>query len=129
VTLVVLALVTPHTLKVGPDLPSWSEDELTSLPDGAVVLNDWEWGGYLMWKHPDLDFVLSGYGDIYTTEELDRNIDLVRVNPQWDEAVESIAPDLIILRTDSPLTYALEQSADWSVIRSADGVTVLRPSQ
>src|SRR3546814_14347614 len=81
-----------------------------------------------MWKHPDLNFVLSGYGDIYTTEELDRNIDLVRVNPEWDETVDSIDPDLIILRADSPLTYALEQSADWSVIRSADGVTVLRPS-
>ncbi|NYG58044.1 hypothetical protein BJ980_000967 [Nocardioides daedukensis] len=128
VTLVVLALVTPHTLKVGPDLPSWSEDELTSLPDGAVVLNDWEWGGYLMWEHPDLDFVLSGYGDIYTTEELDRNIDLVRVNPEWDDAVESIEPDLAILRTDSPLAYALEQRDDWSVVRSEDGVTVLRPS-
>src|SRR3546814_11860091 len=102
---------------------------MSSVPDGASVLNDWAWGGYLMWKHPDLNFVLSGYGDIYTTEELDRNIDLVRVNPEWDETVDSIDPDLKIFEADSNLPHALAQNSHWSLIRSAAGVTALRLSQ
>ena len=37
------------------------------------MLNDWGEGGYLMWRFPELDFVMNGYGDIYTDDELARN--------------------------------------------------------
>ena len=40
------------------------------MPDGTRILNESVFGGYLMWRYPDLDFMFSGYGDIYTTDEL-----------------------------------------------------------
>ena len=47
----------------------------TSRP-ARSVLNDWGQGGWMMWRWPDLDFVMHGYGDIFTDDELDRNFRL-----------------------------------------------------
>ncbi len=47
------------------------------MPPGTKVLNDWALGGYLMWRYPQLDLVMHGYGDTFTTAELTRNNDLL----------------------------------------------------
>ena len=49
---------------------------LDDLPAGTAVLNDWGEGGWLMWRWPDLNFVMNGYGDIFTDAELARNYQL-----------------------------------------------------
>ena len=65
-----------------PARPDWYAD-LDALPAGTAVLNDWGEGGYLMWRFPDLDFVMNGYGDIYTDAELARNFRMDGTDPGW----------------------------------------------
>ncbi|MDT0201188.1 hypothetical protein [Nocardioides sp. AE5] len=127
VAVAALPLIAPHTLKVGPELPDRIEEDLAALPAGAVVLNEWKWGGYLMWKHPELDFVVSGYGDIYTTEELDRNVTLTKVDPGWDSRLDEIGPTVALLDAESRLAYALIHTSGWTVSRESDGVVLMKP--
>ena len=61
---------------------------LDDLPAGTAVLNDWGEGGYLMWRFPDLNFVMNGYGDIFTDDEIARNYRMDATNPGWLESVE-----------------------------------------
>ena len=70
--LAVLAVAVPRTADEPPEEPSWAS-AVDDLPAGTAVLNDWGQGGWMMWRWPDLDFVINGYGDIFTDEELDRN--------------------------------------------------------
>ena len=54
------------------------------------MLNDWSLGGYLMWRYPQLDLVMHGYGDTFTTAELTRNNDLLLVAPGWEDDVRAL---------------------------------------
>ncbi len=86
VALLALALAVPHTSADPPHQPAWVDPALSHLPAGTKVLDDWGWGGYLMWRYPQLDLVMHGYGDTFTTAELTRNQGLVTLC-QWVGAV------------------------------------------
>ena len=57
----------PRTADEPPDEPSWAS-AVDDLPAGTVVLNDWGQGGWMIWRWPELDFVMNGYGDIFTDD-------------------------------------------------------------
>ena len=121
----VLGMVVPHTAAVPPGQPAWVDRELVPLPAGTAVLNEWGWGGYLMWRYPGLHLVMHGYGDTFTTAELDRNKDISELVPGWEDRVEDLQVDYALLPPDSPLAYALAEHAGWRVIRVSDDVELL----
>lgn len=126
--LVVLAFAVPHTSEEPLAQPSWLDAELSTLPAGTVVLDEWGWGGYLMWRYPQLDLVMHGYGDTFTVEELERNTDLREVQPGWDTMARQTGAEVAVLTTDSPLAYALELER-WEVVHEgADLVLLEAPS-
>lgn len=123
-TLVVLALVVPHTAGDPPTQPDWVDRELGALPSGTVVLNDWGDGGLVMWAHPQLHLVMHGYGDTFTTEELERNVDILDLERGWQDLVRETGAEVAFLRTDHPLTAALED-AGWVVEEASEEVELL----
>ena len=79
--LAVLALAGAADRRPAPDRTRTGCPTLDDLPAGTAVLNDWGEGGYLMWRYPELNFVMNGYGDIYTDDELARNFQHGRDQP------------------------------------------------
>lgn len=126
VALAALAAVVPHSADQPPGQPVWVDQELAALPKGTPVLNDWAWGGYLMWRYPQVDLVMHGYGDTFTLPELERNRDILELAPDWDDAVQDLEVDYAVLDPDSSLAYALEQHAGWTVINRSEEVELLR---
>lgn len=124
--LAVLAAVVPQTSDRPPAEDAWVAEELGALPPGTKVLNEWGDGGYVMWAHPHLDLLMHGYGDTFTTAELDRNVDIRELERGWDDLVRDTGVEVAFLRTDHPLTYALAQQG-WRVVRSSEDVTLLEP--
>jgi hypothetical protein len=122
-TAILAALVGGKT--VGPPRPGWADAELDRLAPGTSVLDAWEWGGYLAWRHPDLNFVISGYGDMFTTAELDRNVALTDTDEGWLEDLASTDARIALVAPDSDLAYGLEQTAGWTVVRSSDDMVLL----
>jgi hypothetical protein len=123
--LAALALLVPRTSPDPPPEPAWVDGALASLPAGTVVLNDWGWGGYLMWRHPHLDLVMHGYGDSFTTSELQRNKDIGELEPGWDDQVDDTGARYALLPTDSRLAYALEHHEGWSLVHESEDVAFL----
>ena len=124
--LAVLAVLTPRTAD-GPDddlVSAEVEAALDDLPAGTAVLNDWGDGGYVMWAHPQLDLVMHGYGDTFTTAELQRNSDILDLERGWQDLVRSTGAEVAFLPTDQPLTAALED-AGWRVVDGDDDVELL----
>ena len=72
-----LALAVPHSADHPPAQPSWVDPAMRSLSAGTKVVDSWDWGGYLMWRYPQLDLLMHGYGDTFTVSELQRNTDIV----------------------------------------------------
>jgi hypothetical protein len=108
-------------------VPSWTDARLAALPEGSRVLDDWANGPYLLWKHPELSVVMHGYGDVFTDAEIERNRQIMVLDPEWDRQVDRLEVDAALVHTDSPLGYALMQDSRWTVVEQDDDFVFLVP--
>jgi hypothetical protein len=125
--LATLAVLVPHTADEHRDTPSWLDGALGDLPAGTRVIDDSGFGGYLMWRFPQLDVVVHGYGDLYTDDELERNADIERVRAGWVELVQDTGATYAVLPPNSPLAYNLREAEGWRVVERSDDLELLRP--
>jgi hypothetical protein len=123
----VLAVLVPRTSDHTPPHPHWVTDSFESMPAGTRVLNESVFGGYLMYRYPDIDFMFSGYGDIYTTGELEDMSDINELQPGWDDLIRDAAPAYAFVDPDTPLGYALVHAEGWTVVEDDEDVQLLAP--
>jgi hypothetical protein len=123
--LAVLAIVVPSTADEPPPRPDWYAD-LDAMPADTVVLSDWGEGASLMWRFPDLDFVVSGYGDIYTDAELARNYRMDGTAPGWVADVKGTGARYALLKTGSDLAYGLDTQEGWEELHRSDTFVLLQ---
>jgi len=124
-TLVALAVAVPHTSDRPMARPAWMDPALSTLPAGTKVLDDWDWGGYLMWRYPGLDLMMHGYGDTFTTAELNRNNDLLMTNPGWQQDLRHLGVRVAVLRPDTLLATQLAVTEGWRVVRRSGDLELL----
>ena len=125
VALAVLAAAVPHTSADPPAQPSWLDPAMTALPPHTPIVSEWAYAGYLMWKYPDLDQVMHGYGDTYTVPELQRNEDILTIAPGWDRELRSTNARVAVLPTHLSLAYALEHQEGWRVVHRSPSLEML----
>ena len=124
--LATLAVLVPHTADEPRDTPPWLDGALGDLPAGTRVINDSGFGGYLMWRFPQLDVVMHGYGDLYTDDELERNADIEGVRAGWVEPGPGHRREYAVLPPDSPLAYNLREVEGWTVVEHGADLELLR---
>jgi hypothetical protein len=127
--LVALAVIVPRTSADPLREPGWADPALGGLPAGTKVLNDWDLGGYLMWRYPRLDLVMHGYGDTFTTVELDRNKGFLMLSPGWERDLHATGARVAVLRPWSRLAYALVAQEGWSIVHASESLEMLRAPQ
>jgi hypothetical protein len=125
--LTTLAFLVPSSAAAPPPQPAWVDPALSSLPSGTKVLDESAFGGYLMWRYPQLDLMAHGYGDTYTTGELERNSQIGDLKPGWDDLVRESNVEYALLDPESPLAYALRKQEGWTVLHDDPEVQLLQP--
>jgi hypothetical protein len=126
--LAVLALLVPHTSARPPEQPAWVDPALSALPSGTKVVAEWSYDGYLMWKYPQLDLLMHGYGDTFTIPELQRQTDIMTLEPGWDRELRATHCDVAVLKPEFRLAYELEHLEGWRVVHhSADLEMLVAP--
>lgn len=125
--LVVLAAVVPRTAAEPPSRPAWADPALDAMPAGTPVLNDWDLGGWLMWRHPQLDPVMHGYGDTFTTGELRRNLTIESAGLGWVDLVRETQVSYALVDPDSALAHGLVVDEHWEVLHRSDDLELLAP--
>ena len=121
------AVAVPAVLNARIDdsvVPNWVDERLDALPAQSRVLNGWGEGAYLLWRHPDKDFVMHGYGDVFTDAEIERNADVMRLQPGWDEDLQALDVDVAVLRSDSVPAYTLRDVLCWPVVEADSDYTM-----
>jgi hypothetical protein len=125
----VLALLVPHTSDRPPAQPAWVEPALSALPTGTKVVSEWGYSAYLMWKYPQLDLLMHGYGDTFTIPELQRQTDIITLAPGWDQELRDTHCLIAVLKPSYRLAYALEHQEGWRVVHhSADMEMLVAPA-
>jgi hypothetical protein len=93
----------------------------------GVVLNEYDWGGYLIWHlYPDYRVTIDGRVAVYGPDRFRQHLAVFRLAPGWRDALAALAPDTALVRSGSALAAALRASG-W-VVRHEDRLaTVLDP--
>ncbi|HET7055990.1 MAG TPA: hypothetical protein VFI12_05970, partial [Thermomicrobiales bacterium] len=124
--LAALAVAVPRTASDPPSQPAWLDPALSALPAGTKVVDSSDYGGYLMWRYPQLDLLSHGYGDTFTVAELQRNVNIATLAPGWDRELRMTGCTVAILRPTSTLGYALIHEEHWIVLHRSATVAELR---
>ena len=102
----------------GP-FPKAAAERLANLPDGRM-LNPYGWGGYLIWKLPDVPVSVDGRADLYGYDLLDNALRMERLKPGWDEYLDERGVDYVLSQDETPLAEGLRLLDGWSVIYEDD---------
>ncbi len=90
------------------------------------MLTSLEGGSYLMWAHPQLDLLMHGYGDTFTIPELERNNDILKLEPGWASELRETGVRIAVLEPDSQLAYALAHQEGWQVEHRSSDLEMLQ---
>ncbi len=77
-----------------------------------------------MWRYPELDLLMHGYGDTFTISELQRNTDILACTRVGRAAARHRRADRRA-PPDRPLAYALEHQLDWQVLHRSPTIEML----
>ena len=75
------------------------------------------WGGYLIYRlYPETQVVVDDRHDLYGDEFLKEYLKVVLVQPGWDEALDKLHGDWVLMPTESPLANILRLKAGWESV-------------
>lgn len=119
----ICAAIVPGSATTPDKVPTNLSATLDTL-DPGVVLNAYEVGGWLRWKHPEWEPVVDGMTEAYSLHHLRNYARVTAVAPGWEEVVHDWGAQVALVPHESPLALALEERLNWAVVED-DGPYVL----
>ena len=93
------------------------------------LLNEYDWGGYLIWRVPERPVFIDGRLFLFLPDVLTEYEEMVFVRPGWRDQLERHSIVQVLLRPDRPLVTAL-RDAGWTVVaEDATALLLQRPSR
>jgi hypothetical protein len=89
------------------------------------MLNDYGWGGYLIWNRPEDKVFIDGRADVYLKKVFRDYRQITRLKPEAAALLESYRIDYVFMPVDAPLVQALKLSPRWSVFYEDETAAIL----
>jgi hypothetical protein len=86
-----------------PDLRAYPTGALSSLPTGPGVVNDYDWGGFLIWYAPATPVFIDGRLFPYTGAALRDYEELASLGPSWRDVLARRGVRAVLVKPASPL--------------------------
>ncbi len=125
VLLTILAFAVPHTSSTPGGVPLGLDGRLDRLPPGTKVFNAYELGGWIQWRHPDLDPYIDGLITPYSSAHATAYERAVTTSTGWYGVVQDSAAPVALLRTGSSLAVLLERRG-WRQDAESEGYVLLQ---
>ncbi|MDQ2913799.1 MAG: hypothetical protein M3T56_11145 [Chloroflexota bacterium] len=111
-----------------PNLSPYPAAVLSSLPPGPGVVNDYDWGGFLIWYAPATPVFIDGRLFPYTGDALRDYETLVSLGPTWREVLVRRGARALLLKPASPLAVRA-RDLRWAIVaESASYVLFMVPN-
>jgi hypothetical protein len=111
-----------------PNLSPYPTGALASLPAGPGLVNDYDWGGFLIWYAPATPVFIDGRLFPYTGDALRDYETLVSLGPTWRDVLARRGARAILVRPASPLAVRA-RDLRWPIVtESASYVLFVVPN-
>jgi hypothetical protein len=121
----VVAMVVPHTAARPGEVPVGLDAQLDRLPAGTPIFNAYPLGGWIAWRHPDLNQYIDGLITPYTAQHASDYQRTQMLDPGWYAVVRDSGAPVALLESDSALAAALQRQG-WTSSGSEEGYVLLR---
>lgn len=126
--LVAVALLGLGTLPTAPDGSAYPARALGALRSGkGALLNEYDWGGYLIWNAPERPVFIDGRLLPYLPSVLADFNTAVALGPGWRDILARDRITSVLLRPDRPLVGALREDGWRVVVDVPNAVLLERP--
>jgi len=117
----------PPPAMAGMDLPFGAAAFLAQEPCVGRLLNDYGWGGYLIWRlHPVCPVFVDGRADLYGPTVLEDYATLLRLGEGWEQLLDAYDIRTVLLPPDTPLIQLLRRDPGWRLRYEDEAAVVLR---
>jgi hypothetical protein len=98
-----------------PNLSPYPTSALSSLPPGPGVVNDYDWGGFLIWYAPATPVFIDGRLFPYTGDALRDYETLVSLGPTWRDVLARRGVGALLVKPASPLAVRA-RDLRWQIV-------------
>jgi len=91
-------------------------------------LNEYDWGGYLIWRVPERPVFIDGRLFLFLPDVLTDYEEIVFVRPSWRDRLARHDVTQVLLRPDRPIVVALKEEG-WRVRAEDDRAILLERPQ
>jgi hypothetical protein len=111
-------------------LPVAAAEKLAALDPGEAVLAPDSWGGYLIYRlGPRIKPLVDDRHDLYGSGFLRDYLTLMHGDAGWQDVLDGMHPNWVLLSVESPLALRLRQTPGWRVVyEDVTGALFLRGS-
>jgi hypothetical protein len=124
---VAMGLVSLTFVPSAPDERAYPAGAIAALRDGGgTLLNEYDWGGYLIWRAPERPVFIDGRLFPFMPTVLDDWNTAVRLGPSWRDVLTRYGITTVLLRPERPLVGALREDG-WRTSTGPGWVLLSRP--
>ena len=111
-----------------PNLTPYPTGALSSLPPGPGLVNDYDWGGFLIWYAPATPVFIDGRLFPYTGDALRDYETVVSLGPTWRDVLARRGARALLVKPASPLAVRA-RDLRWPIVaESASYVLFMVPN-
>lgn len=96
--------------------PTQAAAFLQAHPPSGRLFNDYDWGGYLIWRLPSTPVFVDGRADLYGDQLLQRFANAYQLKDSWRQTLEQWQIQTVIVPPDSALATGLQLAEDWKIV-------------
>ena len=98
------------------ELPVGAVDYLLAERPLGPIFNDYNWGGYLIWRTPEYPVYVDGRTDLYDDEFLTDYLRIDFAHESWQEKLAKDDINLAVISVESPLAKAMTAADNWQIL-------------
>jgi len=134
---VAIVLIVLSSLQVRQIVRRQPESEGAAFPEAAVsflrdhrppgpLFNDYNWGGYLIWKlYPDERVLIDGRADLYGDEFIEEYAAAYNLTGEWQKSLHRWQIATVLVPPQSALANGLLATGDWKVLFRDTQATII----
>ena len=109
------------------EFPVKAVASLGDIPATSRIFTSDQWGDFLIYKrYPKNQVFIDGRSDFYGSRFVEKYLDIVNVNYNWQRHLNEYGVDTVLLQTSAPLAGALKESSRWHVVYDDGDAIVFR---
>ncbi len=93
---------------------------LDELPEPVVLFNSYNWGGYLILRHPEVPVFIDGRTDLYGDGQVLEYVQVTYALDGWDAILDGYGVNAALIEAGGTLDAALRMQPGWDLAHEDD---------